>query len=291
MNDVSDQTVVQLAAAVAGFNTETIDRLPEHASILFLLGSEQVVARVTRGVDAEAAAARSVRVTRWFAAHGVPVATPADVDQPQVIHERVITFWTYYPQYEKPRPPARELGRLLRLLHEAPPPPVELPSYTPLGGLPNLLESTTALDQRDVSWLTGEHDRLLCEYHQLDSVLGVGHVHGDAYPGNTLWRGQDALLGDWDEVAIGPRELDLVNTYQGARFGRSQDEIADFAAAYGHDISRWSGLATLRQVRELHTLGSYIRKADRGDVLALRELAHRVATLRSGDQHTLWTPR
>src|SRR6476661_3329516 len=58
---------------------------------------------------------------------------------------------------------------------------------------------------------------LLGEYERLDFHLGYGWIYGDAYPGNTLWDGKRALLGDWDEVGTGPRELDLVNTHQGAR--------------------------------------------------------------------------
>lgn len=56
-------------------------------------------------------------------------------------------------------------------------------------------------------------------YARLDFPLGYGWIHGDAYPGNTLWDSDEALLADWDEVGTGPRELDLVNTHQGARFG------------------------------------------------------------------------
>ncbi len=50
---------------------------------------------------------------------------------------------------------------------------------------------------------------VLTAYRQVDSALGLGFIHGDAYPGNTLWDGERVRLGDWDEVARGPRELDL----------------------------------------------------------------------------------
>ncbi|MEV4927880.1 phosphotransferase family protein [Streptomyces roseoverticillatus] len=66
-------------------------------------------------------------------------------------------------------------------------------------------------------------------------------MHGDAYPGNTLWDGESVRLGDWDEAATGPRELDLANTHQGARFGRTPAAIDAFTSAYGHSPWRLAG--------------------------------------------------
>lgn len=119
-------------------------------------------------------------------------------------------------------------------------------------------------------------------------MLGEGFIHGDAYPCNMLWDGDHAVLGDWDEVAHGPRELDLVNTHQGARFGRDLAERKAFTAAYGWDVTSWSGFPTLRAMRDLHTLAVYIERSDSGDALAATELQHRLTTLRHGDAMARW---
>ncbi|MFE0179088.1 phosphotransferase family protein, partial [Streptomyces sp. NPDC059002] len=120
--------------------------------------------------------------------------------------------------------------------------------------------------------------------------LGHGLIHGDAYPGNTLWDDKDSLarLGDWDEAAYGPRELDLANTFQGVRFGRTAAQLRAFSTAYGYDLTQWPGTATLVAIRDLHTLGSFVRQADRGDTEASAQLAFRLGSLQTGDAASSW---
>lgn len=111
-------------------------------------------------------------------------------------------------------------------------------------------------------------------------------LHGLATPPvelpryNLLWDGARVVLGDWDEASVGPRELDLVNTYQGVRFGRTERQLREFAEAYDYDVTQWPGFSTLRAIRDLHTLGAYLRRGDQGDRLARQQVMHRVETLR-----------
>src|SRR6266511_1925654 len=103
-----------------------------------------------------------------------------------------------------------------------------------------------------------------------------------------LLDGDAVVLGDWDSVSIGCRELDLVITYQGTRYGRSKADLDDFAAVYGWDVRTWPGYATLRDIRDLQTLGAPLRlAADRPEVAD--ELHHRIRGLRSGDQMQQWS--
>ncbi|MGH3601349.1 MAG: hypothetical protein ACRDQH_13935, partial [Pseudonocardiaceae bacterium] len=85
--------------------------------------------------------------------------------------------------------------------------------------------------------------------------------------------------------------LDLVNTHQGARCGRTQTERSAFNAAYGYDVTAWPGFPALREMRDLHTLGSYIRLADTGNEQAATQLDFRIDTLKRGDANALWNAR
>ncbi|MFF3956180.1 phosphotransferase family protein [Streptomyces sp. NPDC001890] len=125
----------------------------------------------------------------------------------------------------------------------------------------------------------------------MDFPLGEGTLHGDAYPGNCLWDEATSTvrLGDWDEASTGPREVDLANTYQGVRFGRTKSELLAFRDSYGYDIAAWPGLPVLTQIRDMHTLGPYIKRADRGDAQALQELEFRIGTLQHGVIRPLWS--
>ena len=98
-----------------------------------------------------------------------------------------------------------------------------------------------------------------------------------------------AVLGDWDHVAAGPREWDLAQIhYMDRRFGRAGENGIDaFAAAYGWDIRTWPGLETLIAVREIWGLRPYIRTA-RDRPAYSQQLAYRLHTLQSGDTQARW---
>ena len=285
----TDHAIVQAACTQAGLDSSTATPLHRHATSVWLLRDRGVVVRVDHSAN-QRRAELAVTITRWLLEQGFPAIEPIDVDQPVAIDGAVVTFWRHYPQNDRAAPGAGALGALLRRLHELPQPPVALDEYVPLAHLGNALESELPLPDEDRTWLADRRRQLLAEYEHLDSALGVGFIHGDAYPGNTLWDGELVRLGDWDEVARGPRELDLVNTHQGARFGRSAAERQAFTDAYGWDVTTWPGYPILREMRDLHTLGAFSERAAHGDAAAAVELRHRVATLRAGDMDKPWHP-
>lgn len=283
-----DDTVLHIACARVGLNPSTATLLHRHATGIWLLPTDQLIARINRSPDDRGRIARAVTITRWLAAQDFPVTVPADVNQPIEVNAACVTFWHYYPQANRPTPGAAALGRLLRQLHQLPQPPVPLDDYEPLARLGNALVGNPPLADEDLTWLSERRLQLIAVYRELHSELGVGWIHGDAYPGNTLWNGDQVVLGDWDEVARGPRELDLTNTHQGVRMGRSAAELRAFTSAYGWDVTTWPGFPVLRQIRDLHTLGAYIDRASLGDPVATLELDHRIRTLRANDTTAQW---
>jgi aminoglycoside phosphotransferase (APT) family kinase protein len=279
------------ACRSVGLPADRIHVVHRHASAVFVVPEVPAVVRLSPAAITECLRT-AVALTRWLDGHGLAVTRPLPVDQPVVAGDTAATFWAYYPQGDRALPSARHLGVLLRELHTIPePPPVPLPEYRPLDDLGRTL-AHTRMDSDDRAWLQDRRSRLLDAYDRLDLPLGHGLLHGDAYPGNTLWDGDDegtVRLGDWDEAARGPRVLDLANTVHGhRRFGRPRTEVDAFAAAYGYDIRDWDGLPTLLDIRDLHTLGAFIRRADDGDEAARRHLAHRMATLRRGEVLASW---
>lgn len=264
--------------------------LGAHATTVYHLPRENVVVRLSRAESAPAEARRAVEVCRWLAGHDFPAPLPLAVVQPVPVEGHVATFWQYYPQSSPELPTLRDLGALLRRLHDLPAPPVELPEYRPLDALRGTVSASSCLSPSDKSFLLDEYERLLAAYAELDSPLGAGHIHGDAYFGNLLADGTRILLSDWDETSIGPRELDLANTYHYChRFGQPTSQLETFADAYGYDLADWSGLATLRAMRAVHSLGAYILRADHDDPAAGHELHYRIGTLRRGEIDAVWT--
>ncbi|MDX2964419.1 phosphotransferase family protein [Streptomyces acidiscabies] len=284
---VSPESAARTACRTVGLTDCLLFPLHHHATSVYLLAGEGVVVRVSP-VSQQQRLSTAVSLTRWLVANGFPATEPVDVSQPVAYGPYAVTFWRHYPQPANRVPPAGQLGSLLSTLHSLPAPPVALPRYQPLTSFKTAVESSTDLAPNHRLWLMERGQELLHAYGELDFPLGHGHLHGDAYPGNTLWDERDVRLGDWDEAAVGPREIDLANTFQGVRFGRTSAELDDFSSQYGYDLRRWPGLQVLCGIRDLHTLGSFIRRADRGDTAAAEQLSYRIETLRSTDTRARW---
>jgi aminoglycoside phosphotransferase (APT) family kinase protein len=271
----------------AGLDPGDATLLRYHVNAVYHLPRVQAVARLSP-VKRLGQARRSVEVTRWLIAGGFPAAAPLAVEQPIQANEYVVTLWHYYDQTGRSLPPPPELARLLRRLHSLPP-PHSLPTHEPLASFRDELHTygPQVLTPAEYHFLHGQAQELLGAYDGLTSALGHGLVHGDARLGNLLWNQSTVVLGDWDSVSIGPREFDLVNMYQGTRYGRSEADLDAFAQAYGWDIRHWAGYATLRAIRDLQTLGAPLRLAvNRYDVAA--ELHHRIRGLMAKDETQQW---
>ena len=283
---------LRAACQAVGLDPTDSRLIHDHATSVHVLPRSGVVVRITSARTTSAAVRRALATTSRLDSADFPVTVPAPgVDQPIAVEGgRVASFWTYVPNSEgQAAPGTAELGRLLRRLHDLPSPLLDLPPYVPLRDFRGAVSETRSLTEDDRMWLLDESSALLAAYSTLKSPLGTGHVHGDAYPGNIIGPAESPVLGDWEETACGPRELDLANTYQGVRFGRTDADLAAFATEYGYDAREWSGLTTLIAMRDLHTLGSYIRRAEAGDVDAARELHLRVESIRRGDRLARWT--
>ncbi|WP_058043828.1 phosphotransferase enzyme family protein [Streptomyces roseifaciens] len=280
------EDAARAASLTHGLDARDLTPLRAHATSVYHLPHEAAVARVSPLTKQEAVT-RGVTLTHWLAAQGYPATEPLPL-QPTPHGPYLVTFWHHYPQHSRPQPTPEHLGHLLRLLHDLPPPPAALPVYQPLAQLSATVARSSYLTPDIRTWLTRTITELLTAYRKLHFPLGTGLIHGDAYPGNTLWDGTSVRLGDWDEAATGPRELDLANTHQGVRFGRTPTAIEAFTRAYGHDPRGWPGLPVLIAMRDLHTLGSFIRRADTGDPHATRQLKHRLSTLCTGSTTARW---
>ncbi|MFG1879312.1 phosphotransferase enzyme family protein [Sphaerisporangium sp. NPDC049003] len=256
------------------------------ANVVFHLPHAGAVARVS-SAETQARARRTVRVARWLDSIGFPaVRLHPDVPEAIVAEGQVATFWEYYPQPPQ-SPEAIRLVPLLRLLHsEAPPFP--LPAWDPVADARNSLQAASAvLRGEDRRFLLDWCDRLEQELPSNQYALPYGLIHGDAWVGNLLWRGEEVVLSDLDQVCHGPREWDLVPTAVNTlRFGHPSTE--EFLAAYGFDVTAAEAFLVLRQARELVMLTGVLPALASRPSIA-REFGRRIANLRGfGDDR--WSP-
>jgi hypothetical protein len=228
----------------------------------------------------------SVQVTNWLRRRGFPATEPLDLDQPIAVDGHVATFWRYVTVTDDIGRDLTTLGGLIGRLHRLPVPDVPLPAADPLGSLRADLDGSDAIASADRVWLLARAEILEKVYRHNRWTLGTGLIHGDAHAANLLHAPGGVLLGDWDSVSYGPRELDLVPTSMWYRYGRTRTEWDTFCAAYGVNPGELPGLPLLQQLRELQAVAAYVRNAS--DDAFRTELTRRITSLKAGDRTLPW---
>lgn len=287
------RAVLDTAAARLGVPVHDARLLRLHGNASYALPSAGLVIRIALNPQVLGPVTAAIAVTRWLADRGFPCTVPADIDdQPLVIAGHVVSAWRYLPTTETPAPTSAEMGTILRELHAQGDPPYPLPSLDdPLTSVTAAIsDSPGAMPPASQSWLQERITSLRRQWSAANFPRPAGLIHGDAHIGNLMRAASgQAVLGDWDHVATGPREWDLAQIYyMDRRFGRAgQNGISAFTTAYGWDIRTWPGLDTVIAIREIWGLRPYIRTAlDRPDYS--QQLAYRLHTLQSGDTQARW---
>jgi hypothetical protein len=276
------------ACAAAGLDSADAEVLYDRANTVYKLGRLHVVARLRYAPVPATWMDRlsvSVQVTAWLHELDFPTVQPLDVEQPVASHGYLVTFWHYLPATGPPWEDVESLGRLLLRLHRLERPPVQLPPVRPLSSLPEDAGRCEWLTDEQRSWLLSRSRELQQQYDSVTWALGCGLVHGDAYAENLIHTPERVVLSDWDSVSYGPREQDIVPASMRYRFGRPAAEWEEFCAAYGVHPTDLPGLTVLRQMREIRSLGPYVRS---NHPQARAEGRRRLRDLISGTQEEPW---
>ncbi|MBB5160037.1 phosphotransferase family protein [Saccharopolyspora phatthalungensis] len=265
--------------------------LHHRSNAVYLLPHEQIVARLAPDTPVRRRRAQTtITATRWLATQPAPVALPPmPGQQPVIANGAVATFWPHRATTSLPS--LTDLAVLMRRLHALPAPPFPVPHYQPLQRLSESLEidqhrQQPALAAADHTWLLDRATTLLDTFTATQFPLGEGLVHGDAHNENMVHDHGEWLLIDWDNTCIGPRELDLLTAVPN-HFHKPEADRTQFLTAYGYNILDQPGWPVLRDITELHSLGSYIRLAP-SKPAAATELHHRIRSLRTGDRSARW---
>ncbi len=287
----SARSLAQVACRLVGVSGGVLEPVRVHSNAVFAAVEAGIVVRVGGGADAVDRARRAVMVCRWLAQRGFPAVVPAGVEQPVVLvdagGEVAVTFWDWVPAGGGPATGV-QLGRLLRGLHDLPPPPFDLPVFQPLRRLVAAVRGSSWLSEDDREWLLGRAGAL---QRHLDAAAGSGAfglVHGDAQLGNVIPGMAGGVLCDWDSVVHGPRVWDLISGAVEYRFGGSPSVLGEVLGAYGGgDLVRSAVWPVLRDVWELRSVAAHIRRAPDSSPHAA-EARLRIASLRGGDRTARW---
>jgi Ser/Thr protein kinase RdoA (MazF antagonist) len=231
---------VDAAVAVAreaGLEVREPRLLRDLTNVLVHLAPEPVVARVpmtfTR-LRGRVWVERELELTEFLAQAGAQVAGPARSVDPGP-YERdgfLVTLWEYI-DHDRERPlDNRRAGEALREVHEL------LSDRDALG-----LEHFARLEEIDTLVATLElsqeerdlfEDGLAAARSTVQSLeLTLQPVHGDAHRWNLLHAPAGPLWSDFENVCLGPRELDIACNEIRARAHGRQREDDELLAGYG----------------------------------------------------------
>lgn len=286
---LQDNTRRALATAcdLVGLDGSQAQLLRLHANTVIHLPNEATVARLA-SQEAAAGVNASLTVTEHLASLGFPTVRPR-VGRAVCVEGLVVSFWVFVETVPEPAEPG-ELASLLKDLHSRAAGNLPLPAMvSPLRGVARALEGNPeALDAPDRTWLSDEVARCEARWQDMTFELPAGMIHGDAHPNNLLRTTKGAMLGDWDHVAHGPREWDLVQElYFARRFPTDHDDPDAAARNYGWDLRNSPCVDDLISIREVSGLGAYIRTSALKPA-ARNELAYRIGTLRDRRADARW---
>ncbi|WP_040713450.1 phosphotransferase enzyme family protein [Nocardia takedensis] len=284
------QRIVERACARVGLNPRGAELIKYTVNAVYRLPAEQMVLRVAAGPVAIERGQRVVTMGRWLRAHGAPVATLLEVDQPLTIDGNTVTFW--HELIRRTDWSADDLAAPLRRLHTVGLTVADhatLPEWDPFSTARNRLQEadTTVLPPADLAWLTDRWSEIEDDYRRIEGHLPTGIIHGDPHTGNLLRRENQVVLCDLDETGIGPIAYDLVPQAVGAtRFDREEFYRA-FVTAYGRDVREDRAWPILSRIRELVMVTSVLPDLQHRPTVAAQN-AHRLATLKAGRLDQRW---
>lgn len=278
--------------AAVGLAPEGATLIKCTANAVFRLAGAPVVVRIGASTALNHRVEKVVHVATWLAEHDVPaVRLLPGVPQPVTYAGYVATVWEAVPDGGK-RARGRDLGKLLRRIHDLPEPASWLPRWQPLADVAARIGEATGLDNgltpADLAFLQDRYDEVAEALSRLEFPSPPSLVHGDAHLGNLIPGPAGAVLCDFDSSSYGPPEWDLTPLAVGViRFGESAGRYRELARTYGMDVTRWRGFPVLRAVRELKLITSVLPII--GTRPAVRaELFRRLADVRSGNTSARW---
>ncbi|MCX5324317.1 phosphotransferase enzyme family protein [Streptomyces sp. NBC_00120] len=285
------EEILRRACAVAGVAPDDIEMLRFGDHAVFRIDGGRIVSRVGRSPDRLQSVRQEVGVAGWLAAESYPAARlVTTAEQPIVVDGHPVTFWEGLADGDT-YASTREMGELLRRLHELEQPPFQLPALRPFDKVTKRLERSVIPDGTR-AYLSAMAGELTAAYDRLSFALPAGPLHGDFNVGNVLRDevGHPKVI-DLDGFVTGPREWDLMQTamYYDSFGWHTEAEYADFVAGYGFDVREWSGYTVLRSVREL-LMVTWLSQNAGTNPRAAEEVEKRVESLRSGGSRRDWAP-
>ncbi len=288
--DTDARRVATAMCELAGLRRHEPELLRFGSNAVFGIGEAHVL-RVMRPTTNEADVHREIDLVHEFARLDIPTAQLAEIPAQQPLKARNCLGTVWQRLGEPDRDDLyRPLGQLLHIFHQRTAElRVPLEPWCPLvSSNRRLVDLGGRYATEEITMLTRWSERIAVELDQVQPVLPGGVIHGQAEVGNVLFRAGHPVFIDFEQVAIGPREWDLVHTAVAVtRFGRPEQCYRAFADAYGFDVRTWDGYATYRRLWELCAT-TWLMQHGHHSRKVVEEIEVRLQTWRDDNPDTKW---
>ncbi|MFE0062308.1 phosphotransferase [Streptomyces sp. NPDC059003] len=280
--------ILNHACEAAWLDPSNARLLRGHTNAVVLLPDAHAVVKIARRGTPFTTVQRTTAFVRWLMDRGFPTGPLyPGLEQPLLVDGHPVTIWAYLPQPDRPVS-AAQIAKPLLTLHNLPAPPMDLPQHDNIRAIRRSIDAISSLPPATLRLLSDRVDRLEAELDAVQFALPAGVLQGDPQHRNALHYGDEAVLIDWDTVAYGHPEWDLVTIeVHCRRFGHGLDHYKDFAAAYGFDVTALPGYPTLRDLRELRMITTNARKTHHAPE-SIHEVQRRVEGLHQEDHDLRW---
>ena len=217
---------------------------------------------------------QQLQLSDWLIKRGYPTARLcADA----VLSGHPVTVWERIPEVREPT--MADLAWLARGFHDLSDDYAgDLPAWEPLGRLGSRMdrmEPDAVISAPVLARLRSIKDHLVGRVREIEFVLPPGPIHGDIHRGNVLVNGVGPHLIDFDRIAWGPREWDLVEPLAGLiLFGEDRTAWRSFTEVYGMDLTDWEPWEDLLRLRGMFMF-SWLLTLERTPEVAL-EIERRI---------------
>jgi Ser/Thr protein kinase RdoA (MazF antagonist) len=279
------------ACSLRAIEPESYRLLRFGTNAVFQLVGTPWVLRLRRPGATLAEINRQVDLATWLIEEGFPANRPSE-HSPILLPENnaIASFWEWVDNDHRARIGMRSFGSLLARFHELAgryPGGSTFPTWSATDEIYARLDSVAGrssfLSDREINRLRRWTDDIAEGLERLDWELPRGVIHGDAHTGNVLATSAGGVLIDYDALAIGPREWDLVPTAVSClRFAGDRKSIESFASAYGFNLLAWSGWPFLKRLRELYMTTWLLTVASSDE--RKEEVIHRIQSLSANDE-------
>ncbi|WP_093577060.1 phosphotransferase enzyme family protein [Amycolatopsis rubida] len=296
----ASRATLTAACREVGFNPADAELIRLGENAIYRLSDTPVVVRIARTMDYWSQVQNEVLVSKWLSDFEFPAARViANLPQPIEAQGHPVTFWEFIPGRVANPNEVATLGTLLRRFHDLPE-PRNLPDPSnfelPSAGIESRLErrlETSPAPEADKSYILAKFRDLRDAFNGLDWKFDKAPVHGDGHIQNLMISTDGSpVLIDFERTGWGHPELDLAVTateYTTAKWW-TDEQYADFADAYGYDITRWSGFDVVRQLQEIKMTTWIMQNIDHSEDIK-REFDVRMHTIRTGEVGDAWSPR